>query len=598
VCSLTGDPGPLVAAALELLRPVADEIVVAADSRADEERLAAYASVADRVLRVEFDHVERHLGWLHAQCSGDWILRLDGDEVVSPELVEELPSLLADRRVLQYLLPRRWLYPDAGHWIAELPWWPDYQIRIVRNDGLLRFSGSYHTSAVPLRPARYLETPLYHLDLLLKSERERREKAAAYGGLHDPIEAAGGGELNQRFYVPEDRPGVATLEVPGHDAAAIAAVLEAEAPRGAPVPAAAVIALSESDRYLPGRMFEETAYAAETEPVEASVRMQPGERRPVYIRFVNRGTETWPWDPELGPPVRATYRLRNERGTVVVGDGPRTPFPCDVAPGEACIVPLDTVAPVVPGRYRLEPDLVQEGVRWFGSTGGLEMHVATPAGWDSALAEPGRRRRAFRVRRLRIPPVIHRVWVGGQELPPEAIRWEQTWRRHHPNWEMRLWRDEDVQALVPAEPLARCRSASEISNLARYAILAHCGGVYIDTDVECRRPFDALLAGVEAFAGWESEHRLGTAVLGAAPGRSVFKHLAGLSRVTAARSINNVESTGPGLLTLVAADHPAVTRFDREFFYPYRWDEPDRRDEPFPDSYAIHHWSLSWSNES
>ena len=34
--------------------------------------------------------------------------------------------------------------------------------------------------------------------------------------------------------------------------------------------------------------------------------------------------------------------------------------------------------------------------------------------------------------------------------------------------------------------------------------------------------------------------------------------------------------------------------FGAERFYPYTWEEPERAGEPFPDSYAVHHWSLSW----
>jgi mannosyltransferase OCH1-like enzyme len=119
--------------------------------------------------------------------------------------------------------------------------------------------------------------------------------------------------------------------------------------------------------------------------------------------------------------------------------------------------------------------------------------------------------------------------------------------------------------------------------------------VYVDTDVECRRPLDPLIARAEAFAGWETEHRLGTAVLGAAPGAAAFEELARFALLTPPLSMNSIESSGPGLFTLVAADHPGVTRFDSEVFYPYRWDERHRREEPFPDSYAVHHWALSWS---
>src|ERR1700721_2935088 len=81
VCCLTSDPGARVAAILRQLRPVADEIVVAVDSRLDPDRLGRYAEVADILLRFEFvDSVEQSVPFIVSHCSGDWILRIDGDE--------------------------------------------------------------------------------------------------------------------------------------------------------------------------------------------------------------------------------------------------------------------------------------------------------------------------------------------------------------------------------------------------------------------------------------------------------------------------------------------------------------------------------------
>jgi hypothetical protein len=74
-----------------------------------------------------------------------------------------LPDLVADPVIRQYRIPRRWLYPDPLRWIDEVPWWPDFQIRLVRNEPSLRFTGDVHTSADPAFPARYLEAPHYHL---------------------------------------------------------------------------------------------------------------------------------------------------------------------------------------------------------------------------------------------------------------------------------------------------------------------------------------------------------------------------------------------------------------------------------------------------
>ena len=96
VCCLTDAPGPQIREMLEPLRGVADEIVIAADQRVDSADVAVYEAVADRVLRCEFEFLEAHLAWLHGECSGDWILRLDGDEQASPELIAR--PARADRR--------------------------------------------------------------------------------------------------------------------------------------------------------------------------------------------------------------------------------------------------------------------------------------------------------------------------------------------------------------------------------------------------------------------------------------------------------------------------------------------------------------------
>ena len=71
--------------------------------------------MADRVVRFEFrPPVDRPRAWLAAQCTGDWLLSIDGDEVPSTALVDALPGLTAAPDVQQCWLPRRWLFPDAA----------------------------------------------------------------------------------------------------------------------------------------------------------------------------------------------------------------------------------------------------------------------------------------------------------------------------------------------------------------------------------------------------------------------------------------------------------------------------------------------------
>ena len=215
---LTADPPARIAAILEPVRALADEVVIAADSRVSADTLAAYAALADAVHAVEFLTVERHVPWLHAQCAGDWILRLDGDEVPSAALAARLPELMASRTVATYAIARAWCFPDAGHVLDESPWSTDFQTRLVRN-------GAQSASRA------YVAEPIYHIDLLASDEQERRAKAIRNEVVRPHVVAAGGGRLGEAFYLPELRPDLRTRELPPADAAVVARALDPGARR-------------------------------------------------------------------------------------------------------------------------------------------------------------------------------------------------------------------------------------------------------------------------------------------------------------------------------------------------------------------------------
>jgi inositol phosphorylceramide mannosyltransferase catalytic subunit len=312
--------------------------------------------------------------------------------------------------------------------------------------------------------------------------------------------------------------------------------------------------------------------------------------------FVN--TSERPWDSAAPAPVRASCRWYAAGGTVVTTDGPRTPFPEPVEPGSAAEVGLDVIAPVAPGRYQLEPAVVEEGVRWMDPEPRLAVSVTdTPA----RLARHALARARARFSRRHagpIPKVVHRVWLGDAPLPDAARAYEETWREHHPGWDFRLWRDEDAPRLVPPRALAACRSRAEAANLLRYEVLRRFGGLYVDTDVECRRPLDPLLGGVDSLAGYLTPGRIETAVLASVAGHPALVLAALAGRLTAGLSVDSVEATGPGLMTLACVRHPLARLCGPELMYPYRWDERHRRDEPFPEAFCVHHWDLSWKADT
>jgi hypothetical protein len=375
VCCATAEPAESVRALLAPFREVADEIVVAVDERVPVEELGSDGAVADVLFRFEFrDPVERVFPWLHARCSGDWIFRIDGDEVASLELVRSLPTLISAPDVVQYWFPRRWSFPDPAHWLFEWPWWPDYQNRLVRNDPLLHVVGLSHSANRPELPVRYEDAPLYHLTTALTSESERRAKVRMYAAISVALRERAAERLMAAFYLPEEYASRPPVPAPDEDREAIAAVLGAVPERSAARLQPRRVAGSEIDRYWPPRALQESDYRASIELVDHCRLLAAGEQRTLHVSVRNDGHDTWPGGADRQPLIRLAHCWRHRDGRPA-GESRRCAFPSPVAPGMAVIVPMTVTAPERPAEYVLELDVVHEPVRAFGSTTEVTMTI-------------------------------------------------------------------------------------------------------------------------------------------------------------------------------------------------------------------------------
>jgi hypothetical protein len=386
ICCATANPSR-AAAVLSTLGGVADEIVVAVDVSKGEQDLTPLGAVADRLFEIELDmFLESAMAWLHAQCSCDWILRIDDDEVLGTGLVERLPELIRARDVVQYWLARRWLYPDAGHWLEDWPWFPDFQGRLVRNDARLWFPGLCHSSVAFTPPARYLDSGLYHLAHLLSDLGERERKVERYLGVDPALRETDADAYLPTYYLPERHPDTRIATVDPDDRAAIDLIVaKTNTPphdhRAQPARARR-IPRSEIRAHWAERQFDETAYSATIRPVDMHRQLMAGDHRPFRVDVRNEGTEWWPGGGEdRRPLIRVAYRWLTPEGVAVESEGHRTALPHPLGPGESCLVSMNVTSPPIAGRYVLEPDLVHEHVRWFRCTSeSVEMLVTTPGG--------------------------------------------------------------------------------------------------------------------------------------------------------------------------------------------------------------------------
>ncbi len=91
----------------------------------------------------------------------DWVLTLDADEALSPELAKEIESLLAGASLLPdaFAVPR--LSFHMGRWIRHGGWYPDWQVKLFNRKTAHWREGEVHEKVVAPKVVR-LKSPVLH----------------------------------------------------------------------------------------------------------------------------------------------------------------------------------------------------------------------------------------------------------------------------------------------------------------------------------------------------------------------------------------------------------------------------------------------------
>jgi glycosyltransferase involved in cell wall biosynthesis len=127
VTVITKNEAANLAAALDSVR-WADEIIVV-DSESTDDTVAIARRYTDRVVVRPWPGYVAQKNFAAAQASHDWILSLDADERVSPELAEEIRATLGvPPAAAGFRIPRVTFH--CGRWIRSTDWYPDYQLRL------------------------------------------------------------------------------------------------------------------------------------------------------------------------------------------------------------------------------------------------------------------------------------------------------------------------------------------------------------------------------------------------------------------------------------------------------------------------------------
>jgi len=108
----------------------ADEIVVV-DSGSTDNTVAICREYTNIVMHQDWRGFAAQKNLAIEKTSGDWVLSLDADEPVEPELAEEIRRIIASPDGCDgYQIPRKTFF--LGQLIRHGGWYPDYNLRLIR----------------------------------------------------------------------------------------------------------------------------------------------------------------------------------------------------------------------------------------------------------------------------------------------------------------------------------------------------------------------------------------------------------------------------------------------------------------------------------
>jgi len=122
----------ILSACLEQLN-WADEIVVL-DSGSSDNTVEVARRYTDKVfIAADWQGYGVQRQRAQAYATGDWVLMVDADEVLTPALIAEIKSVVEDdKRNRVYAIPR--LSYCFGRFIRHSGWYPDYVVRLYPRD--------------------------------------------------------------------------------------------------------------------------------------------------------------------------------------------------------------------------------------------------------------------------------------------------------------------------------------------------------------------------------------------------------------------------------------------------------------------------------
>jgi len=163
VTIITRNEEARIADAIRSVQSFASEVIVV-DSHSSDRTVEIARSLGAKAVLHPFEGFGQQKNFAHAQATQEWVLNLDADERVSPELEHELRRAFEGNTtdgIDGFYLPRKTWY--LNRWVMHGGWYPNYLLRLARRERSRWTEPSLHEALEVKGATAKLRFPLEHL---------------------------------------------------------------------------------------------------------------------------------------------------------------------------------------------------------------------------------------------------------------------------------------------------------------------------------------------------------------------------------------------------------------------------------------------------
>ena len=214
-----------------------------------------------------------------------------------------------------------------------------------------------------------------------------------------------------------------------------------------------------------------------------------------------------------------------------------------------------------------------------------------------------------RANSVKIPRIIHYVWVGNNKLDNSSMKYIKSWKINNFFYKYTLWNETNIDFSIPYIKNAYLKKKwANVSNLARLLAVYNHGGIYMDTDILSLKSLNPLRKN-NCFFGFQVEKYdkdwVNNAIFGAVKNHWFIKKL--INRLV--NDFNGEEAanlSSPALVTTLLKEEGLIKYskegiqlkdmfiYPKEYFYPYFFNEKFTFWSVKKNTYAIHLWKKRW----